>query len=86
MTFKKNIYDKFTPFDDVGLLLCSPSFLTAYGVLSKNPLITAIIKKSMYGIQTKVFSSIKPFILESSKDDETNTQITSVIQMLVPLI
>ena len=65
---------------------------TAYGVLSKNPPMTAISKnpcivfkqKSSYGIQAKVFYFIKPliFILESSKDDETKTQITSVIQML----
>ena len=40
-------------------------------------------QKSLYGVQAKVFPSIKPSIciLESSKDDETNTQITSVIQM-----
>ena len=42
------------------------------------------MQKTLYGNQAKVFSSIKPLIsiLESSKDDETNTQITSVIQMI----
>ena len=41
-------------------------------------------QKYLYDIQAKVFSSIKPLFsnLESSKDNETKTQITSVIQML----
>ena len=39
---------------------------------------------SLYDIQAKVFSSLKPqlSILGSSKDDETKTKITSVTQML----
>ena len=55
-----------------------PNFPTAYGVLSKNPLMTAYYKeKSLYGIQAEIFSSIKLLIsiLESSKDDETKSQI-----------
>ena len=41
-------------------------------------------QKFLHGIQAKVFSSIKHSIsiLESSKDDETKTQIVSFIQML----
>ena len=55
------------------------SFLTAYGVLSNNPRMTAHKQKSLYGIQEKIFSSIKPFLnfLKIMKQ----RLITSVIQM-----
>ena len=65
------------------LFLCLSSFPTAYEVLSKNPLMTDL-SRSLYGVQAKVFSSIKPLIsiLKSSRDDGRETQITSVLQML----
>ena len=66
------------------LFVCFSIFLTAYGVLSKNPLMTVISKKWLNGVRAKVFSSIKPLIsiLEFSKDDVTKTQIASILQKL----
>ena len=50
---------------------------TAYEILSKNPLMTAINKKSLYDIQAKLFYSIKVLIsdLESFKDYETKLKL-----------
>ena len=42
----KEVNDKFTPSDDVASLFMPPSFLTAYGFLSNNPLMTVISKNS----------------------------------------
>ena len=63
--------DKYSSSDDVApLFYTSQVSYTAFGVLSKNPLMTAR-SKSLYGIKEKVFSPIKPLIsiLESSMDD-----------------
>ena len=70
----KEIYDKVTPL----------SFLTTYGIIPKIHLMTGYKKKCLNGVQAGVFSSIKPLIsfLESSKNGETKTPITSVMQNL----
>ena len=84
----KEINDKFTPSEDVAPPFYTPKFPNSWWSSIKESTHDCYKQKSLYSIQAKVFSSIKPviFILESCKDDEIKTQITSVIQMLCPTI
>ena len=67
--------DKFTPSDDEASLFMALKFPDS---TIKESINDCYKQKSLYGIQTKVFSSIKPLIsiLEFSKYDWTKTEIT----------
>ena len=83
MTFSKKLMKNLPLLMMWPPFLCLPSFPTAYGVLSKNPLMTAMSKNTCMVFKQKSLSiKLLISILESSKDDQTNTPFTSVIQML----
>ena len=84
MTFSKKLMIKVTSSDVVASLFIFPKFPDSLCSSIKESSIDCYKEKSMHTIQVKVFSSIKPLIsnLESSKDNESKTQIIPVIQML----
>ena len=64
----KEINDEFTPSDDVAPIFMPPKFPDNLCSFIKESLNDSYKQKSLYGIQAKVISSIKPLIsiLESS--------------------
>ena len=77
----KEINEKFSSSEDAAPLFMPPKFPDSLWSSIKESTRDFYKQRSLYGIHAKVFSSIKPFIsiLKSYKDDETKTQITSVI-------
>ena len=81
----KEINNTFTTSDDVAPLFKPPKCADSLWSYIKESLMTASSKNPcMVHIQEKAFSSNKTLIsiVESSKDDGTKIQITSVTQML----
>ena len=80
----KDINDKFTPSDDMAPHSYAPMFSDSPWSSIKESFNDCYIQNSSMVFKPKSFIPSKPliYILESSKDDKTKTQITSVIQML----